>query len=156
MSDIPDWLVELAAQSSGPEGDDGEPAGPPPSDETSASSEVSDVMDALDVSEDDLFEFASEPLIFTEVDEPAQDFAEVTPTAIEPETEAELMDALRSQVEADDLGEIAEPDAPRRALNIGIPGLLPWQQLVLAVLLFLDVVVIGLLFLVMLGRISLG
>ena len=134
MSDIPDWLVELAAQRN---------------------------------------QSAEE-----EADEPA------APAAFEPEADAlDLMETLRSQVDEELPEEEPEP-APRGLFGRGpraqspaaeavpegavaaveparqprpvarVAGLLPWQQLVLAVLVFLDVVVIGLLFLVMLGRVA--
>ncbi len=65
----------------------------------------------------------------------------------------------RADVRADSRGQGATPQArravsskkPRRQQGIG--GLLPWQTFFLSVLLFLDVAVIGLLFLVMLGRV---
>ena len=136
MSDIPDWLVELAAQG----GDDDQEA---------------------EESDDDVFDFApSEPLIYTPEPEPAEAMFEVTPEPVEPaqapETDAELMDALRSQVEADELEDAIEAAKPKRRISLRLPGLLPWQQFVLALLLLLDVIVIGLLFLVMLGRVSIG
>jgi hypothetical protein len=83
--------------------------------------------------------------------EPAT-LSEVTPTTGEPEDD-DLMASLRSQV---DLEEAAEASSEERSfsLNLSIPGLLPWQQLVLSVLLFLDILVVGLLFLVMLGRVG--
>ncbi len=66
--------------------------------------------------------------------------------------EEDLMAGLRSQVAA------AEPTpapAPRRKRSRYVFGLLPAQIFFLSVLMFLDVAVIGLLFLVMLGRIVL-
>ncbi len=137
MSDVPDWLVELAAQGSD---DDQEGA----------------------ESDDDAFDFASsEPLVYTPEPEPAEAMFEVTPAPVvpaeqAPETDADLMDALRSQVEADELEDAIEATKPKRSISLRLPGLLPWQQFVLALLLLLDVIVIGLLFLVMLGRVSIG
>ena len=134
MSDVPDWLVELAAQGSD---DDQEGA----------------------ESDDDVFDFASsEPLVYTPEVEPAESTFEVTPAPVvqAPETDADLMDALRSQVEADELEDAIEATKPKRSISLRLPGLLPWQQFVLALLLLLDVIVIGLLFLVMLGRVSIG
>jgi hypothetical protein len=64
----------------------------------------------------------------------------------------DLMDDLRSQVVAEE--PVPEPSV-RRARSRYILGLLPWQILFLAVLMLLDVVVIGMLFLVMLGRVVL-
>jgi hypothetical protein len=137
MSDIPDWLVELAS----PESDDDQEA---------------------EERDDDVFDFASsEPLIYTPEPEPAEAMFEVSPAPVEPEaqspeTDAELMDALRSQVEADELADAVDLAKPKRSISLRLPGLLPWQQFVLALLLLLDVIVIGLLFLVMLGRVSIG
>jgi len=137
MSDVPDWLVELAAQGSD---DDQEGA----------------------ESDDDVFDFASsEPLVYTPEPEPAEAMSEVAPAPVvpaaqAPETDADLMDALRGQVEADELEDAIEATTPKRRLSLRLPGLLPWQQFVLALLLLLDVIVIGLLFLVMLGRVSIG
>jgi len=137
MSDIPDWLVELASQGS----DDDQEAEQPDD-------------DALDSA-------SSEPLIYTPDPEPAKAMFEVIPASAEPEapvpeTDADLMDALRSQVEADELEDAVEAAKPKRGISLRLPGLLPWQQFVLALLLLLDVIVIGLLFLVMLGRVSIG
>jgi len=68
-----------------------------------------------------------------------------------------LMDELRSQVETEpmpeeELQDEPAPEKPKK--QISFAGLLPWQQAFLSVLLFLDIVVIGLLFLAMLGRIA--
>jgi len=137
MSDIPDWLVELAAQGNDDDREDEE----------------------LD---DDIFDFASsELLVYSPEPESAEAMFEATPAPVEtaaqtPETDADLMDALRSQVEADELEDGIEATKPKRSMSLRLPGLLPWQQFVLALLLLLDVIVIGLLFLVMLGRVSIG
>ena len=133
MSDIPDWLVELAAQGS------------------------DDDQEAED--RDDVSSFASsEPQVTSPETEVAETMLEVTSAPVEPlsETDADLVGALRSQVEADELEDSLEPVKPRRRIGLRLPGLLPWQQFVLALLLLLDVIVIGLLFLVMLGRVSIG
>lgn len=82
--------------------------------------------------------------------------------AEEPENEGlDLMADLRNQM---DVAETPEPTAadlarPRpgrqtKATTKSELSLRPWQQFVLSVLLFLDVAIIGLLFLVMLGRIA--
>jgi hypothetical protein len=66
-----------------------------------------------------------------------------------------LMDELRSQVEPSPEEELAdEPVKKQPKKQISLAGMLPWQQAVLSVLLFLDIAVIGILFLAMLGRIS--
>lgn len=134
MSDIPDWLVELAAQGS------------------------DDDQEAED-RDDDVLDFASsESPVHTPETEVAETMLEVASAPVEPppETDADPMDVLRSQVEADELEDALEPVKPRRRIGLRLPGLLPWQQFVLALLLLLDVIVIGLLFLVMLGRVSIG
>lgn len=135
MSDIPDWLVELAAQRN------------QDADEEEAEQDLMPEPEA---------------------------FVDAEPDSLDP------VEALRSQV--DDTPAEEEPELTRRGfLGLGarpaaagesaalavapakqsaaaaprrVAGLLPWQQLILAVLLFLDVVVIGLLFLVMLGRVA--
>jgi len=63
----------------------------------------------------------------------------------------DLMADLRSQVA------VEEDPAPaaRQTRSRHVFGLLPWQIFFLAVLMFLDVAVIGFLFLVMLGRVVL-
>ncbi|MGC9346936.1 MAG: hypothetical protein ACP5JG_02255 [Anaerolineae bacterium] len=124
MSDIPDWLVELAAQ-----------------------------RDADEEDEEDEFltDVQASPADEYEEPEPTT-FSEATPTTGEPEDD-DLMAALRSQV---DFEEVEEEPAEKRSfsINLAIPGLQPWQQLVLSVLLFLDILVVGLLFLVILGRVG--
>ena len=75
------------------------------------------------------------------------------------EEEVNLMDELRSQVEVEPMPDeeveeasVDEMKEPKKQVTFA--GLVPWQQAVLSVLLFLDIAVIGLLFLAMLGRIS--
>jgi hypothetical protein len=74
----------------------------------------------------------------------------------------DLMDDLRGQFVGDeDVVEVEDERRERRGLNLNVSlqqlnlglGLLPWQQFVLSLLLFLDIAVIGVLFLVMLGRV---
>jgi len=62
-----------------------------------------------------------------------------------------LLDDLRTEMVAAEAepATAAERSRPRRSLG----GLLPWQLFFLSVLLFLDIGIIGLLFLVMSGRI---
>lgn len=73
-------------------------------------------------------------------------------TENEPTDSLDLMADLRNQM---DVTEEAPPPResrpPTRSRNIDL-GLLPWQQFFLSMLLFLDVAIVGLLFLVMLGR----
>ena len=75
-------------------------------------------------------------------------------TAVQPQTtpfkDEALMADLRSQVVVD---EPAPAPSTRRTRSRYIFGLLPWQIFFLTVLMFLDVTVIGMLFLVMLGRV---
>ncbi|MBN2004209.1 MAG: hypothetical protein JXA21_12710 [Anaerolineae bacterium] len=91
---------------------------------------------------------------------------------MEPEPELELepqlqpepdpMADLRSQMNEESERAVAEPmpakAAPRArrrsSSKRGVMGLLPWQGFFLSVLLFLDVAFVGLLFLVMLGRVA--
>ena len=129
MSDIPDWLVELAAQRDDEDAEDDA---------------------ASDVPPDEGSVWADE----TALDAPFEDEDKV-PQAPADLDEGSLIQSLRSQVEGDEaeaaLTLSAQERAPSRFL-----GLLPWQQFVLALLLLLDVAVIGLLFLVMLGKVSFG
>ena len=69
----------------------------------------------------------------------------------EPEPELDLMDDLRSEIVTDEEEPTVVGASPRPPRTFG--GLKPPQLFFLSVLLFLDVAVIGLLFLVMLGRI---
>ncbi len=68
----------------------------------------------------------------------------------------DLMSDLRSQMETSEETETNEPRrTARRRQNRQLElNLLPWQRFFLSILLFLDVTVVGLLFLVMLGRIT--
>lgn len=139
MSDIPDWLRELAAESDQedalggerPTGDEGdEPA------DVDRSTEPADGPPVVEVTP------ASAP------------HDEVRPQPND-QDDLDLMEQLRSQVDVEE--EESESSPPRPSLSLDdilIGGLEPVQQFVLAVLLFLDVLVIGLLFLVMLGRIG--
>lgn len=75
-------------------------------------------------------------------------------TAAQPQAtpfeDADLMADLRSQVAVE---EPTSGPARQRARARYVFGLLPWQIFFLTVLMFLDVAVIGMLFLVMLGRV---
>jgi hypothetical protein len=142
MSDIPDWLVELAAQR---EEDDGEDEGMPEWDFLRAD------VDAPSESVEEVEELASGA---TGSELPAESVA-VAPVPAEDLDEDTLIHSLRSQVEEEEVEAARVVPSPERR-SFRIPGLAPWQQLVLAVLLLLDVLVIGLLFLVMFGRLSFG
>jgi hypothetical protein len=69
-----------------------------------------------------------------------------------PFEDEDIMADLRSQVVVE---EPTPAPSTRRARSRYVFGLLPWQIFFLAVLMFLDIVVIGMLFLVMLGRVVL-
>jgi hypothetical protein len=67
-----------------------------------------------------------------------------------------LMDELRSQMEPlpeDEPKEEVEEEV-RPTMPMSFAGMVPWQLAVLSVLIFLDIAVIGMLFLTILGRIS--
>lgn len=67
--------------------------------------------------------------------------------------DVDMMDDLRSQVVAQETAPVVAPKKARSRYVLG--GLLPWQVFFLSVLLFLDVAVVGMLFLVMLERVVL-
>jgi hypothetical protein len=140
MSDIPEWLRELADESEYEEPLEGDLS----ADDGGAEPVVGgDSVDAV--------ARASEPEVT-----PFEPQEEIRPQTSDQDDLA-LMEELRSQVDAEEDEEI-EPASPSLSFSLDdvlIEGLEPVQQFVLAVLLFLDVVVIGLLFLVMLGRIAL-
>jgi hypothetical protein len=62
-----------------------------------------------------------------------------------------VLDDLREQALEADLGEMRPP--PREGLAGMLQGLAPWQRFVLALLLFLDVALLGCMCLVMTGRV---
>lgn len=64
---------------------------------------------------------------------------------------APLLDELRQQVQLQDIP--AAPPRRRGGLGGVLLGLAPWQRLTLAILLFLDVVLLGCMCLVMTGRV---
>lgn len=63
----------------------------------------------------------------------------------------DMLDDLREEMVVTEPAPVAAANRPRVGRSIG--GLLPWQVFFLSVLMFLDVAIVGLLFLVMLGRI---
>jgi|GEM_PF-1058375 len=67
------------------------------------------------------------------------------------ETEEEMMDSLRSQVAQAD---VVPPPPVKRSARL-VLGMLPWQVFFLSVLMFLNVLVIGMLFLLIFGRVVL-
>lgn len=134
MSDIPDWLVELAAQ----QGEGGEEE------------------QGQEGQEDTAFEDALSAEAETQTDV-LPDVAALTPLEDEgssPPEETDLVQELRSQVAVEGPLAASEEVGAFSDRHRGVlVGLQPWQQFVLALLLFLDVAVIGLLILVMLGRV---
>ena len=142
MSDIPDWLVELAARR----------------DDEDAEDEAASEWDFLQ-GEDDAASDAppDEGPVWADETAPDAPFEEedAVPQAAADLDEGSLIQSLRSQVE-DDEAEAALTLSAQEAAPSRFLGLLPWQQFVLALLLLLDVAVIGLLFLVMLGKVSFG
>ncbi len=137
MSDIPDWLVELAAQ----QDDDEE-------------------EEELETSEWDFMR--GDPQSAAAIPEPVEELPEAQPSPDtdprkddgEADQEEDVMATLRTQVEMDEAAAALDSRDVRDRPPRRIFGLQPWQQLVLSILLLLDVVVIGLLLLAMLGRIS--
>ena len=134
MSDIPDWLVELAAQQDEDGSEEQEGAESP--EPGGAISQGMGRQAEVDAS------------------------AETTWTLLEEESpsppeEKDLVQELRSQVAADDVLAVSEEAVVLSDHRAGIfSDLQPWQRFVLALLLFLDVAVVGLLILVMLGRVA--
>ncbi len=91
-------------------------------------------------------------------DEEDDEFSIITEGVPDDVSDDDLMDSLRTELdEADEAS--SEPEARQIGSSAlermdFVRILLPWQRFVLSVFLFLDVLVIGLLFLTMLGRIS--
>ena len=144
MSDIPDWLRELASESDEEDSLEGDAQPESDADELTV---VEDTAPEVEVSPEE-----GETEAEISVSESAD---EIQPTPREPD-DLGLMEQLRSQVDSGQEEESESPSpGPSFSLDdVLIGGLEPVQQFVLAVLLFLDILVIGLLFLVILGRIS--
>ncbi len=139
MSDIPDWLRELATESDQDESLEGGVSGEEGADETVAPDDSTAYVTGSSVAEVT----------------PSEASEEIQPQSTDRD-DLDLMEQLRSQVDSEE-EERSESSSPALSFSLDdvlIEGLDPVQQFVLAVLLFLDVLVIGLLFLVMLGRIS--
>jgi hypothetical protein len=67
-----------------------------------------------------------------------------------------LMDDLRSQMDDDEIATPAEEASASSRRQTGLElGMRAWQRFFLSVLLFLDVAIVGLLFLIIFGRIAL-
>lgn len=110
MSDMPDWLAELAPMDEDEEASEAAPASPAPAPQSSP---------------------APAP--------PSED--------VEPDP----MDDLRGQFE--ELEDDTEEDMDAgEGFILQVGGLAPWQLFFLSVLLFLDVAIVGLMFMFMLGR----
>jgi hypothetical protein len=132
MSDIPDWLMELAAQQEDDDEDSGPAQAPEPAEPSWESREIGSAGTRPR---------PEERAAVSESDASGDDDASL-----------DMMSALRNQVEIDQEEEAASEQRARDS-RFRIPGLVPWQQFVLSVLLFMDIAVIGMLFLVMLGRV---
>jgi len=141
MSEIPDWLMQLTPNDD--EDIDNETPDPAPA---QPEDELPDWLMQVTAAEEDK-KADHDALNFTPPPEP--EAAPIT-EAVDP------MEALRTQMapsaEASFM-EMAEPTARTAAPDLTL-GLLSWQRFFLSVLLFLDVAIIGLLFLVMLGSIA--
>jgi hypothetical protein len=142
MSEIPDWLVELASQ----QGED---------DDAEEESEW-DFLRA----EPAVDSHAAAPVVQSPLSEPAARQQAPTipqwqaPAVADDAEDDDLMAALRTQAERVEAVQAPESRRTKSALDFRVAGLQPWQQLVLAILVFLDAGIIGLLFLVMLGRVA--
>ncbi len=87
---------------------------------------------------------------------------EAAPSQEPPEPESAAQEEVNVEPAVDDLRQmVAMEESPPREKSRprqrsrdrrSDGGMLPWQRLVLAVLLFLDVAVVGMMFLIMLGR----
>jgi hypothetical protein len=135
MSDIPDWLVDLAAQRD----DDDE-------DELPAQEPEPEAPPAWESREIGLTD-AQAPL------RPGERAGVGGRADVDDDEDLDVMSALRSQVESEEEA-AREAEREKRSFDFSVPGLVPWQQFVLSILLFMDIAVIGLLFLVMLGRVA--
>lgn len=76
----------------------------------------------------------------------------LTPAAVSPSEGEPMLDNLREQAMRTDLEEVVGPP-PRAGLAAMLQGLAPWQRFVLALLLFLNVALLGCMCLVMTGRV---
>jgi hypothetical protein len=129
MGEIPDWLIELAENADNEDNQDSE-----------ATEQITEELSETVISPQ------AEVIPETRSSPPPQSgFLE------EPVT---LMNELRSQVEpfGEEVDDKPTPLKPRKSVTFA--GMVPWQLAVLTVLLFLDITIIGLLFLTILGRIS--
>jgi hypothetical protein len=125
MGEIPEWLIELADNA------ENEDSQEDPKEETVIIPEQS-----------------FEPLPEVQPSQQAESGFLEEPVA--------LMDELRSQVEPlTDEEDVDAPPSEKLQKPVTLAGMVPWQLAILSILLFLDIAIIGLLFLLMLGRISL-
>ena len=155
--EIPDWLKRPAEAA---------PAGREP--EAAPSLEPGDVPDWLSDMRPGATPVAEEPPqdlapdVFVPEEEPSgeQLLEELRAQAVEPEPEEEpdkqgtvrkLIDRLRGEALRTEIA--AEPPAPRKGLAGALQGLAAWQRAVLALLLFLDVLLLGCMCLLMSGRV---
>jgi hypothetical protein len=76
---------------------------------------------------------------------------DLEPETPPPDVEPDLMDDLRGQFE--DLEDDTETEVDvGGGFTLDVAGLAPWQLFFLSVLMFLDIAIIGLMFMLMLGR----
>lgn len=76
---------------------------------------------------------------------------EDAPSSEEPSETVDVLDGLREEIAVSGALQPDEEVKPRAQRAIG--GMLPWQVFFLSVLMFLDIAIVGMLFLVMLGRV---
>lgn len=130
MGEIPNWLIELAEDA---ENDDNE--------------------DADDVTND--IEYPDQTEDAQETEELTEQYAGSQASSGFLEEPVALMDELRSQVDPQRDEMVPVKTGTEESVKpVSFLGMLPWQIAILSVFLFLDIAVIGLLFLAMLGRIS--
>ena len=132
MGEIPDWLIELA--------------------ENAENEDTEQIREELTES------LADQPT--ESLPEQPTEIAIESPLTQVPdsgflEEPVALMDELRSQVEPQFAEELQdEPPAERLKKPISFAGMVPWQLAILSIMIFLDIAIVGLLFLAILGRIS--
>lgn len=133
MSEIPDWLMQQLA----PDEEEPDDLGiAPPLEEAPEPAPLDDVYGLMGLTEPD-----DSPNPVAEMADPMAALRTEIDSTEEAASSASLFESMTT------------PAARTTTSNLSL-GILPWQRLFLSVLLFLDVGIIGLLFLVMLGSIS--
>ena len=133
MGEIPDWLIELAENADNEESEE-------ITEQLTEQANVELQPESIDQQ--------TEEIVFDQQPQP-------TPVSGFLEEPVDLMDELRSQVEP--LPEEIHPEdtgTPKRRKRVTFMGMVPWQLAVLSIMLFLNIAIIGLLFLTILGRIA--